>query len=47
MSSLPIRRCTVNNKTGKTLYDGCVKDVEALGDTNLAAHELDRTFFRA
>ncbi|KAJ7513266.1 hypothetical protein B0H11DRAFT_20181 [Mycena galericulata] len=47
MSSLTIRRCTINNKTGKTMYDGFVEEAEALGDTSLAAHEFDRTFFRA
>ncbi|KAJ7690511.1 hypothetical protein B0H17DRAFT_1201636 [Mycena rosella] len=46
MSSLTVRRCTVNNKTGKTMYDGFVEEAEALGDTCLAAHEIDRTFFR-
>ncbi|KAJ7112152.1 hypothetical protein C8R44DRAFT_985147 [Mycena epipterygia] len=47
MSSLTVRRCTVNNKTGKTMYDGFVEEAEALGDTSLAVHEIDRTFFRA
>ncbi|KAJ6605033.1 hypothetical protein B0H10DRAFT_2229244 [Mycena sp. CBHHK59/15] len=47
MNSLTVRRCTVNNKTGKTMYNGFVEEAEALGDTSLAAHEIDRTFFRA
>ncbi|KAJ7710806.1 hypothetical protein B0H17DRAFT_1190495 [Mycena rosella] len=46
MSSLTVRRCAVNNKTRKTMYDGFVEEAEALGDTCLAAHEIDRTFFR-
>ncbi|KAJ7501305.1 hypothetical protein B0H11DRAFT_2224657 [Mycena galericulata] len=29
-----------------TMYDGFVEEAEALGDTSLAAHEIDRTFFR-
>ncbi|KAF8178356.1 hypothetical protein K438DRAFT_1938778 [Mycena galopus ATCC 62051] len=28
------------------MYDGFVEEAEALGDTCLAAHEIDRTFFR-
>ncbi|KAJ6630060.1 hypothetical protein B0H10DRAFT_1939297 [Mycena sp. CBHHK59/15] len=29
------------------MYNGFVEETEALGDTSLAAHEIDRTFFRA
>lgn len=47
MSSITLRRCTVDRKTGKTMYDRVVEEGQALGDTNLGAHEIDVTFRRA
>ncbi|KAJ7920967.1 hypothetical protein B0H13DRAFT_2318870 [Mycena leptocephala] len=47
MSSLTVRPWATNSKTGKTLYDGFVEEVEALGDTDLGAHEIDVTSFPA
>ncbi|KAJ7120760.1 hypothetical protein C8R43DRAFT_79896 [Mycena crocata] len=47
MSSITLRRCTVDRKTGKSLYDGWVEEARALGESNLGAHEIDSTFFRA
>ncbi|KAJ7448419.1 hypothetical protein FB451DRAFT_1243090 [Mycena latifolia] len=47
MSSITLRRCTIERKSGKTMYDGIVDEPKALGDTNLCAHELDATFIRA
>ncbi|KAJ7447025.1 hypothetical protein FB451DRAFT_1412084 [Mycena latifolia] len=47
MSSITLRRCTIERKSGKTMYDGIVDEAKALGDTNLCAHELDATFIRA
>ncbi|KAJ6613655.1 hypothetical protein B0H10DRAFT_1951293 [Mycena sp. CBHHK59/15] len=40
MSSITLRHCTVDRKTGKTI-------ARALSDSNLGAHEIDSTFFRA
>ncbi|KAJ6612936.1 hypothetical protein B0H10DRAFT_2277579 [Mycena sp. CBHHK59/15] len=47
MSSITLRRCTVDQKTGKTMYDVLAEEAQALGDSNLGAHEIDSTFFRA
>ncbi|KAJ6606903.1 hypothetical protein B0H10DRAFT_2439874 [Mycena sp. CBHHK59/15] len=47
MSSITLRRSTVERKSGKTMYDGFVDEAKALGDTNLSAHEIDGTFMRA
>ncbi|KAJ6612629.1 hypothetical protein B0H10DRAFT_2192374 [Mycena sp. CBHHK59/15] len=47
MSSITLRRCTVDRKTGKTMYDVLAEEAQALGDSNLGAHEIDSTFFRA
>jgi hypothetical protein len=47
MSSITLHRCTIERKTGKTMYDNIVDDAQALGDTNLSAHELNVTFFRS
>ncbi|KAJ7730048.1 hypothetical protein B0H14DRAFT_2640305 [Mycena olivaceomarginata] len=47
MSSITLRRCVVDRDTNKTMYDRVLEDVEALGDTILSKHEIDKTFFRA
>ncbi|KAJ7036465.1 hypothetical protein C8F04DRAFT_1181470 [Mycena alexandri] len=47
MSSITLRRCTVDRKTGKTLYDRIVEEAQAMGETYLSAHEIDVSFFRA
>ncbi|KAJ7765890.1 hypothetical protein DFH07DRAFT_1014444 [Mycena maculata] len=47
MSSITLRRCTVDRKTGKTMYDVLVEEAQALGDSSLSAHGIDTTFFRA
>ncbi|KAJ7795268.1 hypothetical protein B0H14DRAFT_2621164 [Mycena olivaceomarginata] len=46
MSSMTLRRCVVDHDTNKTMYDRVLKDVEALGNTILSKHEIDKTFFR-
>ncbi|KAJ7756908.1 hypothetical protein B0H14DRAFT_3896198 [Mycena olivaceomarginata] len=46
MSSITLRRCSVN-KGGRTMYDGFVDELEALGDTSLSVNRLDSTFFRS
>ncbi|KAJ7844013.1 hypothetical protein B0H14DRAFT_3139460 [Mycena olivaceomarginata] len=47
MSSITLRRSVVDRDTNKTMYDRVLEDVEALGDTILSKHEIDKTFFRA
>ncbi|KAJ7031474.1 hypothetical protein C8F04DRAFT_1110354 [Mycena alexandri] len=46
MSSITLRRCVADPKTGKTFYDHVVDDGNALGEFNLACHEFGVTFFR-
>lgn len=46
MSSITLRRCTVDQKTGKTFYDRVVEDGNAVGEFNLSSHEFGVTFFR-
>ncbi|KAJ7311671.1 hypothetical protein DFH08DRAFT_973764 [Mycena albidolilacea] len=45
MPSALIHRCAVDRQTHKSMYDTFVEEGQALGDTNLGAHELNRTFF--
>ncbi|KAJ6608191.1 hypothetical protein B0H10DRAFT_2303572 [Mycena sp. CBHHK59/15] len=47
MSSITLRRCAVDRKTGKTMYDALVEEARALGDSHLGAHGINSTFFRA
>ncbi|KAF8214532.1 hypothetical protein K438DRAFT_1749635 [Mycena galopus ATCC 62051] len=47
MPSLLTRRCTMDRKTEKTMYDTFVEEGQALGDTTLGAHKFNRTFFPA
>ncbi|KAJ7892949.1 hypothetical protein B0H13DRAFT_857044 [Mycena leptocephala] len=47
MPSVLTRRCTMDRKTDKTMYDTFVEEGQALGDTILGAHEINRTFFPA
>ncbi|KAJ6609985.1 hypothetical protein B0H10DRAFT_2225413 [Mycena sp. CBHHK59/15] len=44
MSSITLRRCTIERKTGKTMYDGIFDDAQALG-TNLCAMNSTRPSF--
>ncbi|KAJ6608340.1 hypothetical protein B0H10DRAFT_1955495 [Mycena sp. CBHHK59/15] len=46
MSSITLRRCTVERKTGKTMYEHFFEEAQAMGDAVLSAHEIDVTFFR-
>ncbi|KAJ7336859.1 hypothetical protein DFH08DRAFT_964817 [Mycena albidolilacea] len=46
MSSITLHHCVVDHDTNKTMYDWVLKDVEALGDTILSKHEINKTFFR-
>ncbi|KAJ6563532.1 hypothetical protein B0H10DRAFT_1966044 [Mycena sp. CBHHK59/15] len=47
MPSIHTRRCTVDRRTDKTMYDTVVEEAQAMGDTNLGAHEINSTFFPA
>ncbi|KAJ7092166.1 hypothetical protein C8R44DRAFT_990312 [Mycena epipterygia] len=44
MPSALTRRCTIDRRTEKTMYDTFVEEAQALGDTNLGTHEINRTF---
>ncbi|KAJ7508074.1 hypothetical protein B0H11DRAFT_2185139 [Mycena galericulata] len=46
MSSITLRRCTIDRKTGKTFYDRIVEEAQAMGETYLSAHNIDASFFR-
>ncbi|KAJ7838946.1 hypothetical protein B0H14DRAFT_3869894 [Mycena olivaceomarginata] len=46
MSSITLRRCSVDRKTGKTMYDRFLEEAQAMGDAILSAHEIDVSFFR-
>ncbi|KAJ7732244.1 hypothetical protein DFH07DRAFT_990955 [Mycena maculata] len=46
MSSITLRRCAVDRKTGKTLYTRIVSEAQAMRETYLSAHEIDISFFR-
>ncbi|KAJ7937500.1 hypothetical protein B0H13DRAFT_1852467 [Mycena leptocephala] len=46
MSSITLRRCAVDRKTGKTMYDRFLEEAQAMGDAILSAHEIDISFFR-
>ncbi|KAJ7776485.1 hypothetical protein DFH07DRAFT_980635 [Mycena maculata] len=46
MSSITLRRCTIDRKTGKTLYDRIVEEAQGTGETYLSAHNIDSSFFR-
>ncbi|KAJ7832147.1 hypothetical protein B0H14DRAFT_2592236 [Mycena olivaceomarginata] len=46
MSSITLRRCTGDRKTGKTMYDRFLEEMQAIGDAILSAHEIDVSFFR-
>jgi hypothetical protein len=46
MSSITLRRCTVDRKTLKTMYDRFLEEAQAMGDALLSAHEIDVSFFR-
>ncbi|KAJ6599657.1 hypothetical protein B0H10DRAFT_2231148 [Mycena sp. CBHHK59/15] len=46
MSSITLRRCTVERKTGKTMYERFFEEAQAMRDAVLSAHEIDITFFR-
>ncbi|KAJ6622357.1 hypothetical protein B0H10DRAFT_2342263 [Mycena sp. CBHHK59/15] len=45
MSSITLRRCTVERKTGKTMYEHFFEEAQAMGDAVSSAHEIDVTFF--
>ncbi|KAJ6579456.1 hypothetical protein B0H10DRAFT_2198681 [Mycena sp. CBHHK59/15] len=47
MPSIHTRRCTIDRRTDKTMYDTVVEEAQAMGDTNLGAHEINSTFFPA
>ncbi|KAJ7842469.1 hypothetical protein B0H14DRAFT_3691970 [Mycena olivaceomarginata] len=47
MPSLLTRRCVMDNKTHKNMYDTIVEEAEAMGGTNLANHIFGETFFRS
>ncbi|KAJ7790967.1 hypothetical protein B0H14DRAFT_3568348 [Mycena olivaceomarginata] len=46
MSSITLRRCTIDRKTGKTFYARIVEEAQAMGETYLPAHDIDVSFFR-
>ncbi|KAJ6550723.1 hypothetical protein B0H10DRAFT_1968777 [Mycena sp. CBHHK59/15] len=45
MSSITLRRCTIDWKTGKTLYARIIEEAQAMGETYLSAHNIDVSFF--
>ncbi|KAF7355816.1 ATP-dependent DNA helicase [Mycena venus] len=46
MSSITLRRCSVDRKSGKTMYDRFLEEAQAMGNAILSVHEIDVSFFR-